>query len=232
MNIDADLSYEEIPGFQNPTAIGHRGRLLIGTLGNVPVAAMQGRFHCYEGHRRRQIVFPIEVLAELGVQTLLLSCAAGGLNHSFREGDLMLIEDHVDFLPSEQTIRPFHHRAENSRVYDQALNEFTVEMARKQGISLRQGTYVAVPGPNYETRAEIRFFGKFADAIGMSTVPEATKARELGLRVTGLAAITNLCRPDSTTVADGEHVIEAAHAIAPKFRSLVAELIRQHHAGR
>lgn len=191
------VEYSGIPGFATPLVEGHRGRLLIGDLAGVPAAILQGRFHYYEGYTMEQVVFPTRVLAALGVKTMVLTNAAGGLNPAFWPGDIMLITDHINLMgdnplrgPNEAAMGP--RFPDMNHAYDPELREAARKVASAEGVTLREGVYVGVAGPNYETPAELGFFRTIgADAIGMSTVPEVLAARHMGLRVLGFSCITN-----------------------------------------
>lgn len=227
LQIEASIPYENLSGFCPSTAIGHAGELICGTIDMVPIIALRGRSHCYEGVSRDQIVYPIRVLQQLGVETLIVSCAAGGLSPSFQAGEMMLIEDQIDFQFPGKVNNHFGSSRIDSPLFDQEYRSKAVAICRRLNLPLRTGTYVSVTGPNYETRAEMRFFRTLADAIGMSTVPEVIQARQLGMRVLGLATITNLCNPDALVGADGDHVVCVASETEPEFRKLVMEFIRQ-----
>ena len=194
---DAVFPYEEIPGFPASTVAGHAGRLALGTLAGKRVVVMQGRFHYYEGYPMSLVVFPIRVMRSLGATTLVVTNAAGGLNPAFDPGDVMLIVDHINtmgmnplFGPNEDTIGP--RFPDLTRAYDPDLRQLTLDVARREGIALQQGVYVAWSGPSYETPAERRYLRAIGgDAVGMSTVPEVIAANHAGMRVLGLSAITN-----------------------------------------
>lgn len=226
IQIEHSFSYDELPGFCTTTAIGHAGELVCGKLDGTPVVALRGRSHCYEGVSREEITFPVRVLRELGVQTLVVSCAAGGLNPLFRVGEIMLITDQIDFLYPRLTSLDPSRQVQKQPLFHDLLCSRLEEVAKQENISLRQGTYVSVTGPNYETRAEMRFYRMLADAIGMSTVPEVLQANKLGMQVVGLATITNLCNPDALVGADGDHVVCVASEAEPAFRKLVCRLIQ------
>lgn len=232
------LPYASIPGFPVSTAIGHAGELVCGTLEGKPIALLRGRSHLYEGYSREQVTFGVRVLAELGVEALLLSCAAGGLNPLFEPGDLMLIRDHVDLLKTRGAGNRVRQAGTSARrgaatprfgadrpMTDAKMNEHLAEIARAHQIRLREGTYVAVTGPNYETRTELRFLRTIADAVGMSTVPEITAAAEMGIPVAAIALITNSCRPDAPQETTGEQVLAIASSAELQFRTLVREYL-------
>lgn len=227
LNIDEKIPYSKLPGFCTSTAIGHAGELVCGRVGETPVLVLSGRSHYYEGVSLEQVTFPIRVLEQLCVSTLLVSCAAGGLSPFFQAGELMVIDDHVDFLFHSNAPMSNCSRSYISTPYDKDLNDLICNIGREQNIPLNSGTYVSVAGPNYETRAEMRYYRTIADAIGMSTVPEVALAAQLGIRVCGLATITNLCNPDALAIADGEGVAKVASQSEPNFRQLAIELIRR-----
>ncbi len=217
----AVVSYNDLPHFPRATSIGHAGRLVYGRVQGRPVLVLQGRCHLYEGHHWEQVTFPLHVLQAFGVKNLILSCAAGGLSSKFRVGDLMVIRDHLNFNMHRAAVpRWLLHRLPCSP-FDEKLNQELLSAAADYSVSIREGVYIGVCGPNYETRAEQRMFSMFGDAIGMSTIPEAIVATRLGMKTCGLATITNLCTPDAPQVADGQHVIMAASEAEPNFRRLL-----------
>jgi purine-nucleoside phosphorylase len=226
MTIEASIPYEELPGFCQSTAIGHAGEFICGRIDSIPVVALRGRSHCYEGVSREQIAYPIKVLKQLGIETLIVSCAAGGLSPTLQLGEMMVIEDQIDFqFPAKASHRSSQSKQHNA-LFDQDYQSKILDIGRSLDLSLRTGTYISVTGPNYETRAEMRFYRTLGDAIGMSTVPEVIQAKQLGMRVLGLATITNLCNPDALVGADGDHVVCVASETEPDFRKLVIEFIR------
>jgi len=227
------LPYNEIPNFPVATVESHHGKLISGRLKGKRVLAMQGRFHYYEGYTLKQITFPVRVMKKLGVKYLLLSNAAGALNLNIRKGSLMLIDDHIDMLPDNplkgKNFEEFGPRfPDMSRPYSQYLNEKLEAIAARQRITLHKGIYIAVTGPNLETRAEYRMFRNFADAVGMSTVPEVIVANHMGLPCAAISVITDECDPDNLQPAYLADIIKTA-GIAEKdlirlFVELVAEL--------
>ena len=191
MRVDAEMACGKIPGFPAPTVRGHAGRLLFGELGGVPAIVLSGRAHFYEGHSMERITFPVRALAAFGIRDLLLTNAAGGINRAFHPGDFMVLTDHINFMGANP-LRGGPHFTDMTRVYDARLSSLLFKAARTAKIKLRRGVYLAVCGPSYETPAEIRAFGKLgADAVGMSTVPEAIVARHCGLNVAAISCITN-----------------------------------------
>jgi purine-nucleoside phosphorylase len=232
---EAVLPYESIPGFAGCSALAHAGRLICGTYAGVPLIALQGRCHLYEGYSLAEIAFPTRVLVALGVKTLIVTNAAGGLHPRMSVGDVMLIEDHIHLqgfggtwpLDSDSQQLARMPRPQ-SRLYDADLGEQASAIARRADFELRRGVYVGVTGPTYETRAEYRAFRRIGgDAVGMSTIAEVLTARSLGLRVIGLSTITNVARPDAPQVVSAENVAHVAASALPKVRELVRGLIQQ-----
>lgn len=223
------IDYRDIPHFPVSTVEGHNGRLLFGKLDGKEVLAMQGRFHYYEGYSMKEVTYPVRVMRELGIRTLIVSNAAGSVNPEHRLGDLMLITDHINFFP-EHPLRgrnPYGDRfPDMSRAYDPQLRDLCRSVARKRGIGLREGVYLGTQGPSYETPAESRMFHRWgADAVGMSTVPEVIVARHCGIRVLGLSVITNLCIDGQPQAASHEEVQQAARRTEPQMKELVRGLI-------
>jgi len=227
IDVTATVEYGDIPGFPLSTVESHSGRLLCGTLGGKTVVAMQGRFHRYEGYSLQQVTFPIRVLRALGADTLIVSNACGGLNPLWSAGDVMLIADHINLLGDSPLIGPNDDRLgprfpDLSAPYDSALRELARRIATDEKITLREGVYVAVAGPNLETRAEYRFLRAIgADVVGMSTVPEVIVAIHAGMRVLGLSIITDMCLPDALEPATVERIIAVANRAEPMLTELV-----------
>jgi purine-nucleoside phosphorylase len=227
IEVEAAIDYEEIPHFLRSTATSHRGRLVCGRLQGLPVLAMEGRFHLYEGYSLKQITLPVRVMKALGAQLLVVSNACGGMNPYFREGDLMVIEDHINLIGDNPLIGINDDRLgprfpDMSEPYDLALVDKALAIARQEDIVAHKGVFVAVSGPNLETRAEYRFLRMIgADVVGMSTVPEVIVAVHCGLRVVGLSIITDMCLPDALHPANVEKIIATANEAEPKLRSLV-----------
>ena len=225
--------YDGIPHFPVSTVESHHGRLLAGTLGGVPVLAMQGRFHLYEGYDGKQITFPVRVMHALGIETLLISNAAGGMNPLFRRGDLMLLTDHINLQGMNPLTGPNADEwgprfPDMSEVYDADLRAMAEQAALDRAIRLQQGVYVAVEGPNLETRAEYRFLRLIgADAVGMSTVPEVIVARHMGMRCLAISVITDECFPDALEPVSIEDVLAAAGEAEPKLTTLMRALVEQ-----
>jgi len=227
------IPYGEIPHFAISTAPGHAGNLLLGKIADKRVVAMQGRFHLYEGYSLEEITFPIRVMKALGISILIESNAAGGMNRNFKAGDVMIITDHINFTgqnpligPNDETLGP--RFPDMSEPYDKDLIELTEEIALKEGIRCYRGIYIGVTGPNFETRAEYRFFHLIgADAVGMSTVPEVIVAKHAGLRVLGISCVTDMCIPDTLEPVDFRKVIEVANKAEPKVTRLVEKVIEK-----
>ena len=231
IDVAETIPYEDIPGFPLSTVESHAGRLLCGTLGGKVVVAMQGRFHRYEGYTLQQVTFPVRVLAALGASTLVVSNACGGMNPLWNAGDLMLIADHINLIGDNPLIGPNDDRLgarfpDMSAVYDAELRTLARSVAVAQRIVLREGVYVAVAGPNLETRAEYRMLRTLgADVVGMSTVPEAIVAVHGGMRVLGLSIITDLCLPDALEVAELSTIIATAGRTEPALTALVRGIL-------
>jgi purine-nucleoside phosphorylase len=221
------IAYGEIPGFQRSTALAHKGRMVCGQFAGQPMIMLQGRCHLYEGYPLADLTLPVRVLAALGVKTLVVTNAAGGLNPDFTIGDVMLIDDHVNLLWIGGTFtldaaglgritRP------QSRLYDLELAAAASAAARQHDFPLQRGVYVAVTGPSYETRAEYRAFRRLGgDCVGMSTVPEVLTAAALGLRVLGLSTVTNVACPDAPKIVSAEEVVEVAQVARPRVQAIV-----------
>ena len=229
----AVIDYADIPGFPLSTVESHSGRLLCGTLGGKTVLAMQGRFHRYEGYTLQQVTFPVRVMRALGAQSLIVSNACGGLNPLWSAGDLMLIADHINLLGDSPLIGPNDDQLgprfpDLSAPYDSALRELARRVAADDKITLREGVYVAVAGPNLETRAEYRFLRAVgADVVGMSTVPEVIVAIHAGMRVLGLSIITDMCLPDALEPATVERIIAVANRAEPRLTQLVRGVLER-----
>ena len=228
-----EFPYSEIPNFPVSTVQGHAGKLIFGKLGGKDIMAMEGRFHYYEGYDMKAVTFPERVMYELGIETLFVSNASGGMNPEFQIGDLMIIDDHINFFP-EHPLRgknfptgprfPDMHEA-----YDKAFLQQARDIAKEKGIKVVEGVYLATQGPTYETPAEYRMYRTFgADAVGMSTVPEVIVAHHCGIRTFGVSIITDLGVPGKIVEVSHEEVQRAANAVQPLmaeiFRSLIAKL--------
>jgi len=235
--VEAEVPYAEIPGFPLSTVESHAGKLLLGTLEGVPVAAMAGRFHSYEGYRLSAIGLPIRVLKALGVTDMIVSTAVGGMHPLWAAGDVMLIADHINLLgdnplvgPNDDALGP--RFPDLSEPYDRGLAALAREAALEARVTLREGVYVAVSGPNLETRAEYRFLRAIGgDVVGMSTAPEVIVAAHAGLKVLGLAVITDLGLPDALEPASLERILATAAAAEPKLTALVRGVVRRLAAG-
>jgi purine-nucleoside phosphorylase len=228
--VEEAVPYAEIPHFPVSTAAGHQGRFVLGRLEDTPIAMMQGRAHLYEGYTAAQVTFPIRVMAALGVRTLILTNAAGGIARAFRPGDLMVITDHINFTGTNPLIGPNDDALgprfpDLSRAYDPGLVALALQAGRDEGVSLRTGVYLAASGPSYETSAELAMMaGWGAAAVGMSTVPEAIVARHAGVRVLGISAITNVAH--GAEPPSHEVVLRAAHEMGPRFVRVVRRIVR------
>jgi purine-nucleoside phosphorylase len=229
----ATIDYPSIPGFPTSTVESHAGRLLCGKLGGKTVVAMQGRFHRYEGYSLQQVTFPVRVLKALGAKSLIVSNACGGMNPDWKAGDLMLITDHINLLGDNPLIGANDDRLgprfpDMSEPYDRALGEIARRVAAEKGVSLREGVYVAVAGPNLETRAEYRMLRAMgADVVGMSTVPEVIVAVHGGLRVLGLSIITDMCIPEELEPASLEKIIATANKAEPNLTTVVRGVLER-----
>ncbi|HBB95068.1 MAG TPA: purine-nucleoside phosphorylase [Blastocatellia bacterium] len=225
------LAYKEIAGFAQATVEGHAGRLVIGKAGEVPIAAMQGRFHFYEGYSLEDVTFPIRVLKSLGVRTLILTNAAGSLNTEFTPGSLMVISDHINLMGVNPLIGGNDERfgprfPDLTSTYDPDLQNIVIEEAKALNIDMRRGVYAALTGPSYETPAEIHMVRTLgADAVGMSTVPEAIVARHMDMRVIGISCITNLAAGVSNRPVDHSQVIATGESVREQFTELLRRVI-------
>jgi purine-nucleoside phosphorylase len=234
---EASLEYEQIPHFPKSTATSHRGRLVCGTLCGMPVMAMEGRFHMYEGYSLKQITLPVRVMKAMGADLLVVSNACGGMNPYYKSGDLMLIEDHINLLGDNPLIGINDDRLgprfpDMCEPYSHKLIDKALEIARKHNIVAHQGVFVAVSGPNLETRAEYRFLRQIgADVVGMSTVPEVIVAVHAGMRVVGFSIVTDMCLPDALEPADVPKIIATANAAEPNLRTLVMGVL-EYEASR
>ncbi len=225
------IPYAEIPGFAASTVAGHSGSLVIGKVGQVPVVAMQGRVHFYEGYSLEEVTFPIRTFKLLGIDALLLTNAAGGINVQLSEGALMIISDHLNLMGANPLRGPNDERfgprfPDMTEVYSRELQETVVEEANVLGIEVRRGIYAALSGPSYETPAEIHMLRAFgADAIGMSTVPEAIVARHMGMKVLGISCITNMAAGIGDRPINHEEVMEIGNRVRATFTVLLRRII-------
>jgi purine-nucleoside phosphorylase len=231
--VEASIPYQEIPGFPLSTVESHAGRLLLGRLANRPVVAMQGRFHRYEGYGLGEVTFPVRVMRALGAEILIVSNACGGMNPLWSPADLVLLSDHINLLGDNPLVGPNDERLgprfpDMSAPYDPELRAIARAAALEVGITLREGVYVAVPGPNLETRAEYRMLrGMGADVVGMSTVPEVIVAAHSGMRTVGISIITDQCLPDALEPADIARIIATAGRAEPALTRLITRLVER-----
>lgn len=231
--VDAEIAYGDIPGFPLSTVESHSGRLLLGRLGKRPVVAMQGRFHRYEGYDLQQVTFPVRVMHALGAGTLIVSNACGGMHPLWAPGDLVLLSDHINLLGDNPLVGVNDEHLgprfpDMSAPYDSELRALARRVALELGIVLREGVYVAVPGPNLETRAEYRMLrGIGADVVGMSTVPEVIVAVHEGMRVVGISIVTDQCLPDALEPADITRIIATAGRAEPHLTRLISTLVER-----
>jgi len=233
IEVEAALPYAELPHFPVSTVESHSGRLLFGALEGRPVVAMQGRFHYYEGYTMRQVTYPVRVMQRLGVPTLIVSNACGGMNPVYRRGDLVRIYDHVNLIgdnplrgPNLEELGP--RFPDMSEPYDRGLGALADAIALEAAIRMHVGVYVAVAGPNLETPAEYRFLrGIGGDVVGMSTVPEVIVARHAGMRVLGLSIVTDECFPDALEPVDVEEIIRVAGEAEPRLTEVIRRVVRR-----
>jgi purine-nucleoside phosphorylase len=225
------IAYDEIPHFPRSTAPGHRGQLRLGMLAGMPVVAMEGRFHTYEGYGPQQTAFPVHVMNELGIEMLIVSNAAGGMNPYYKAGDVVVVDDHINLMGGGPALFPRDVSNAASYTfrgtpYDPELVERAMVISRSAGFQAHRGVYIAVRGPNFETRAEYRFFRRLGgDVVGMSTVPEVLAARDCGLRVLALSTVTNVCLPDALKPTSGEIVIAAANQAAANVMRIMLGIL-------
>ncbi|MGK0489284.1 MAG: purine-nucleoside phosphorylase [Candidatus Endobugula sp.] len=231
MDIKFQMDYSDIPYFPISTVESHTGRLIFGLLSGRKVVAMQGRFHYYEGYDMKEVTFPVRVMKLLGIDTLFVSNAAGGVNLDFQISDLMIIEDHIDLTKENpltgKNMDEFGGRfPDMSEPYDRSLIDKGLNIAQQNGIRCHEGVYVGVSGPNLETRAEYRFIRRIGgDAVGMSTIPEVIVARHMGLRVFAISAITDICDPDHLEVAEISNILTAAAKAELGMTTIIETLI-------
>jgi len=233
IEIEHEIPYQEIPNFPVSTVEGHKGRLIFGMLGKKYIMAMQGRFHYYEGYDMKQVTFPIRVMKAIGVKTLFVSNASGGMNPDFKVGDLMMITDHINLFP-EHPLRGKNYNELGTRfpsmdeTYSRRLMEMAREVAREKNVRLMEGVYVGTQGPTFETPAEYRYFWRIGgDAVGMSTVPEVIVARHGGMEVFGISCITDLGVEGVIKKVSHEEVQKAAAAAQPIMSMLIREIINR-----
>ena len=227
-----EIEYKDIPNFPLSTVEGHSGKLIFGKLGNKEIMAMQGRFHFYEGYSMKEVTFPVRVMRELGIKTLFVSNAAGGMNPDFLIGDLMIINDHINLFP-EHPLRgkniPYGDRfPDMSAAYDRELISLAKKIAEEKGIRVVEGVYLGTQGPTFETPAEYRMFHRMGgDAVGMSTVPEVIVARHCGIKVFGISVITDLGVEGIVVECSHEEVQKAADEAQPKMTTIFREIINR-----
>jgi purine-nucleoside phosphorylase len=233
IDAEAKIPYPEIPHFPRSTVESHKGQLVCGTLSGQTVMAMEGRFHLYEGYTAAQVTFPIRVMKELGCRYLFVSNAAGGLNPIYSKGDVMIIEDHINLLGGNPLIGPNDDRLgvrfpDLIEPYDRGLQKLATRAALEENLVAHRGVYVAVTGPNLETRAEYRFLrGIGADAVGMSTIPEVLVAVHAGLKVLGFSILTDMCLPDALTPVSFEEIVAVAREAEGKLRVIVRRVLER-----
>ena len=233
IKIEHEIDYSALPHFPLSTVESHKGKLIFGTVGNKKVVAMQGRFHYYEGYSMQQIVYPVRVMKYLGVKTLLVSNACGGMNPLFKKGDVMLMADHINLLGDNPLIGKNYDELgprfpDMSEPYSLELINLAEEIAIENKIKLQKGVYVAVPGPNLETKAEYRFLrGIGADVVGMSTIPENIAANHMGMKVLGISIITDECFPDALKPVNVAEIIATAMEAEPKMTLIMKEVIKR-----
>ncbi len=233
INIECSIDYTDIPHFPISTVESHSGKLIFGAISGKQIVAMQGRFHYYEGYTMRQITFPIRVMKALGAKTLLISNACGSLNPYFKKGSIMLIDDHINLLggnpligTNEEMLGP--RIPDMSQPWSKRLIEIAEKTSMENHIKLHKGVYVALPGPNLETRAEYRFLRTIgADVVGMSTVPENIAANHSGMEVLGLSIITDECYPDSLKPVSLDEIIATANSAEPVLNLLIKKIIEK-----
>ena len=232
IEVEVSIPYQEIPNFPVSTVSGHEGALIIGTLSGCPVVALHGRFHYYEGYDMRTLTFPIRVMQALGMKTIFLSNASGGVEPDFEIGDIMLIEDHINLLPSNPLIGPNDERLgprflDMSQVYDPELIQQAERIAEEQGVAIKKGVYAAISGPCFETPAEYRYIRRIgADAIGMSTIPEAIAARHMGVRCFAVSVITDLGVEGKIEEVSHEEVKKEAAKVEHRMTGIIKEMLR------
>jgi purine-nucleoside phosphorylase len=226
------VAFADVPHFPGSTVVGHEGALVVGRCRDVPVAVLKGRVHFYEGYPLEEVVFPVRVLGRLGVKTVVLTNAAGAVNPGFAVGDLMVIEDHINLLgnpllgPNVEGLGP--RFPDMTEAYDRGLRDAAEEACRAAGVPCRRGVYVSIPGPSYETPAEIRMFRTMgADAVGMSTVPEVIAARHMGMRVVGLSCLTNMAAGVSDRKLDHRDVLAAGERVSAALLEVLARLVEE-----
>jgi purine-nucleoside phosphorylase len=231
IDVQTSIDYEDIPHFPLSTVESHHGKLLMGTLNGTPVMVMQGRFHIYEGYTAQQVTFPVRVMKALGASTMIVSNACGGMNPLYRRGDVMIIDDHINLIGDNPLIGPNEDRLgprfpDMSEPYSRRLIDLAQQAALELQRNVHRGVYVAVAGPNLETRAEYRFLRTIgADVVGMSTVPETIVARHMGMEVLGMSIITDECFPDALEEAHLADILAAAATAEPLMTAIIRSVI-------
>src|SRR4029078_9273415 len=231
IELEAAIDYGDVPHFLKSTAVGHRGRLVCGKLAGVPVVAMQGRVHCYEGYSAERATFPVRVMIAMGIELLIVSNAAGGLNPNFACGDVMVIDDHINLLNRNPLVGVNDDQLgprfpDMGAPYDRRLGDHALAIAREKDFVCHRGVYAAMLGPTYETRAEIRMLRYFdADAVGMSTVPEAIVAIHAGRRLLRRSTTTNICSPDKQVSTSGHEVIATEETARHNLLATGSEIV-------
>ena len=225
------IDYTKIPHFPRSTAIGHAGRMVIGKVGDVPVAAMQGRVHFYEGYAQREVIFPMRVMARMGIRAVLITNAAGGINLQFKQGCLVVLRDHINLQGTNPLIGPNEERfgvrfPDMTRVYWKPYQDVALREGKRLGVEMAHGVYAALTGPSYETPAEIRYLRVIgADLVGMSTVPEVIAAAHLGIRVLGISCVTNMAAGILDQPITTEEVLETGERVKADFVALLRAVI-------
>lgn len=233
VKVEKVLTYGKIPCFPTATVESHKGQLVLGTLSGKKVAMMEGRFHAYEGYSMQEVTFPIRVLARLGAKILVVTNAAGGMNLNYKKGDIVLIKDHINLMGMNPLIGPNNDKLgprfpDMSQPYSERLLRLTEMAASEEKLSVRRGVYVAVTGPNLETRAEYRFLrGIGADLVGMSTVPEVLVGVHMGMEILGAAVVTDVCDPEHLEPVDIKKIIRVANEAGPRLDRLLESAIKK-----
>jgi len=233
IKIEKEVDYEQIPHFPRSTVQSHKGRLILGELSGKKIVAMEGRFHFYEGYTLEQVTFPVRVMKQLGIATMIVSNAAGGLNPMYEKGDLVVITDHINFMGVNPLIGPNDERfgirfPDMIEPYDQKLVKLTQRVAQKEKITLREGVYLGVTGPCLETKAEYRFMRQMGgDLVGMSTIPEVIVGVHESLKILGLSVATDLCIPETLEPVNIEEIIKTAETAEPKLNQLVISVLKE-----
>jgi len=233
MTVDTIIDYDSIPNFPVSTVQSHKGKLVIGHIGARSLAVLQGRFHFYEGYSLYEVTFPVRVLKEIGITTLIVTNAAGGMNAIYEKGDIVVIDDHINITGLNPLIGVSDERfgarfPDMSVPYDETLKEYAEEAGKDQGLSMKRGTYLWVTGPCLETKAEYKFMHAIgADLVGMSTVPEVIVAVQAGLKILGLSCVTDLCIPESLQPVNIEEIIKTAEEAGPKMDHIIKGLLEK-----